>query len=347
MTLGPATVQDAQQTLRPYLPTTRLVPAASLSTNPGQRVYLKLETDLPTGSFKVRGALYALSRQLGRGGVGEVVASSTGNHGAAVAYAARQLGVQATVFLPEGANPIKQRNITREGGRIVEGGRDLSEAFDRASTYALEKKAYFLNDATDPDVPVGAATIAAEILDQLPSASTIVVPMGDTALIRGIARAARRLREDTPTARHSIGSGDSGASLGSSTQSQVAERPPIRIIGVQAERAPSYYLSWTKHQVVGTDSCDTIADGLATRTPVDANVAAIVDLVDDVRLVGEDQMLTAIRHLLIEEHVVSEPSGAAATAAFLQSPDKLDGDTVLLVSGANITVDVLRRALAT
>ena len=314
---GVATVQDAQETLSRYLPTTRLVPAPSLSASPGLRVYLKLEADLPTGSFKARGALYALSRQLSRGGVGEVVASSTGNHGAAVAFAARQLRARATVFLPEGANPVKKRKITGEGGRIVEGGRDLSEAFERASTYALEKKAYFLNDATDPDVPVGAGTIAVEIFEQLPTTATIVVPMGDTALIRGIARAARRLSAS------------------------------VRIIGVQAERAPSYYLSWTKRQVVGTDTCDTIADGLATRTPVDANVAAIVDLVDDVRLVSEDQMLAAIRLLLIEEHVVSEPSGAAATAAFLQSPDKLDGDVVLLVSGANVTLEVLRRALNT
>ena len=314
-------VDDAEQLLARHLSVTRLVPAESLSNLEGgaaggTRVYLKLEPDLPTGSFKVRGALYSLTRQLERGNVTEVVASSTGNHGAAVAYAARQLGVAATIFLPKGANPVKQRRIAAQGGRIVEGGRDLSEAFDRASAYATDRHAFFLNDATDSDVSVGAGTIAAEILDQLPSAATIVVPMGDTALIRGIAGAARRLK------------------------------PPIRIIGVQADRAPSYYLSWKQHRVVGTESCDTIADGLATRTPVDTNVRAIVDLVDDIKLVSEDDMLRAIRHLLIEEHVVSEPSGAAATAAFLQSRDEWSGDVVLMVTGANVTIEVLQRALS-
>jgi threonine dehydratase len=313
---------DARQLLARYLPATRLVPAPSLSRAgagigaEGVKVYLKLEADLPTSSFKVRGALYALSRRLERGPVSEVVASSTGNHGAAVAYAARQLGLAATIFLPVGANPVKRGRIADEGGRIVEQGKDLSEAFARASEYAGEHDAYFLNDATDLDVPVGAGTIATEILDQLPSAAAIVVPMGDTALIRGIAAEARRVA------------------------------PQIRIIGVQAGRAPSYYLSWKQHQVVGTDSCDTIADGLATRTPVDANVRAIVDLVDDIRLVSEEDMLRAIRHLLIAEHVVSEPSGAAATAAFLQTGDGWNGDVVLIVTGANVTVDVLRKALS-
>lgn len=308
-------VTAARQLLRRYLPVTRLVPAPSLSRLTGQDVYLKLEPDLPTASFKPRGALYALSQRFERGPVSEVVASSTGNHGAAVAYAARALGVAATIFLPAGANPVKRGRIADLGARIVEQGRDLAEAFEQASAYATARKAFFLNDATDPDVPIGTATIATEILEQLPSAATIVVPMGDTALIRGIAGAARRLV------------------------------PSIRIVGVQAERAPSYYLSWTKREVVGTESCDTIADGLATRTPVEANVRDIVDLVNEIRLVSEDGMLAAIRHFLIEEHVVSEPSGAAATAALLQSPQGWNGDVVLIVTGANVTLEILQRAL--
>ena len=137
--------------------------------------------------------------------------------------------------------------------------------------------------------------------------------MGDTALIRGLSAAAKQLL------------------------------PEVKIIGVQAERAPSYYLSWKKGTTVSTDTCDTCADGLATRTPDAENVRAIRELVDDVVLVSEEQMLNAIRFLYEHEGVLSEPAGAAATAAFLANPLR-DGPTVLLVSGANISQEVRRQA---
>ena len=312
-----ADVHKARALLARYLAVSRLVPAPSLRGEGSANVFLKLDTELPTGSFKIRGALYALSARRERGPLGEVIASSTGNHGAAVAYAARLLGVRATIFLPANANLVKRKRIADQGATIVERGRDIAAAFENAKEHAAQHpNAFLLNDATDPDLPAGPATIACEIIDQLPSVRTIIVPMGDTALIRGLAAAARQLA------------------------------PSIAVIGVQAERAPAYFLSWQKGQVVGTDTCDTIADGLATRTPDAANVAAIKALLADVRLVTEDAMLRAIRRLLVDEHVVSEPAGAAATAAWLDAPRGLSGDVVLLVSGANVTIDVLRRALA-
>jgi threonine dehydratase len=119
----------------------------------------------------------------------------------------------------------------------------------------------------------------------------------------------------------------------------------VRIIGVQAERAPAYYLSWKEGRVVETETCDTIADGLATRTPEAANVQDVKNLVDDVVLVSEEQMLRAIGTLLVEEHVVAEPAGAASTAALLKSSDGCGDNPVLVVSGANISREVLKRAL--
>ncbi|HYL95702.1 MAG TPA: pyridoxal-phosphate dependent enzyme [Terriglobales bacterium] len=309
-----SSIQSARELLRRYLPVTRLVAAPSLSRPSGARVYLKLESDLPTASFKPRGALYALSVNLERRKVREVVASSTGNHGAAVAYAARLLGVPARIFLPAQANPVKRARIAELGAALVEQGRDISEAFQAASACAQRDGIFFLNDATDPDLPAGPATIACEILEQLPQTDAIYVPMGDTALIRGMATAAKGLS------------------------------PKVRIVGVQAEQAPAYYLSWKENRLVTTDSCDTIADGLATRTPDPQNVQAICELVDDVCLVSEAEMLAAIRHLLIQEHGVAEPAGAAATAAFLKR-GKEPGNVVLLVSGANISPLVLRRAI--
>jgi len=278
-------------------------------------VYLKLESELPTGSFKPRGALHALSVNLARRQIREVIASSTGNHGAAVAYASKVMGVPARIFLPQNPNPVKRARIAQLGAEIVEQGNDIAAACQLASAYARRDGVYFLNDATDPDVPAGTATIACEILDQLPETDAIYVPMGDTALIRGVASAAKHLS------------------------------PRVKIIGVQAENAPAYYLSWKQGSTVNTDTCDTMADGLATRTPDADNVHAIRELADDVRLVSEDQLLAAIRHLLFEEHVVAEPAGAAATAAWLASRgEEGTHNVVLLVTGANIAPDVLQRA---
>ncbi|MGA2095734.1 MAG: pyridoxal-phosphate dependent enzyme [Candidatus Acidiferrum sp.] len=316
MQQGLATIREARVFLAKCFGVTRLVAGPFLSRKTGRRVYLKLEAELPTGSFKVRGALWALAVRLKKGGVEEVVASSTGNHGAAVAYAGKLLGVKARIFLPAGCNPVKRDRIAELGAEIVEsGGADLASAFELAAEYAKRPGVYFLNDATDADLPAGPATIGCEILEQLAEVSSIVVPMGDTALIRGIAAVVKQIA------------------------------PNVKMIGVQAERAPSYYLSWKEGKVVGTETCDTIADGLATRTPDGANVRDVRQLLDDVVLVSEEQMLQAIELLLVEEHVLVEPAGAAATAALLHAPADYGENAVLIMSGANISREVLRRAV--
>jgi threonine dehydratase len=308
---------EAREFLAGRLPETRLITARSLAKNSKQKVYLKLENELPTGSFKVRGALYALHMNMQRRPVAEVIASSTGNHGAAVAYAAKLLGVKARIFLPEKSNPVKRGNIERLGAAIVEKGAiDLAAAFEAASHYANRSGAFFLNDADDPDLPAGPGTIALEILQNAPEVEAIYVPMGDTALIRGVAEAAKQI---------------SGK---------------VRIVGVQSERAPAYALSFKAGYAVATDSCDTIADGLATRTPNGANVEAIRRLVDDIVLVSEPEMIRAIRRLALDEEVIAEPAGAAATAAHLQAGgEERSGDVALLVTGGNVIRDVLQAAI--
>ena len=311
-----AAIRDAERFLAGYFEATRLVAAPYLSERVGKRVWLKLEAELPTGSFKVRGALWGLATRLKRGRVEEVIASSTGNHGAAVAYAAKLLGIKARIFLPAGCNPVKRGRIASLGAETVEsGGTDLAAAFELAQEYAAGPGVYFLDDATDGNLPAGPGTIGCEILEQLRDVGAIVVPMGDTALIRGIAAAVKQIA------------------------------PRVRIIGVQAERAPAYYRSWKEDRVVGTETCDTIADGLATRTPDLANVHDVKKLVDDVVLVGEEAMLRAIEILLVEEHVLAEPAGAASTAALLAGGAEFGDNVVLVVSGANISRDVLRRAV--
>jgi threonine dehydratase len=311
-------VEQARELLRRYLQPTRLVSAESLARSSGVRVHLKIESDLPTGSFKPRGALNALLTNTTQRALRGVVAASTGNHGAAVAYAARVAKVGATIFLPKNSNPVKRVRIVALGGKVVERGTlGQTAASEGAAEFAREHGHYFLDDATDPLVPAGTATIASEILDEIPAPDIIFVPMGDTALIRGVAAEAKR--------RH----------------------PGVRIVAVQAEQAPAYVQSWQQGRVVVTDTCDTIADGLASLHPHEANVTAIRELVDEVRLVSERELLDAIRILLLEEHIVAEAAGAAATAAFLQAPSACAGRSiVLLVTGANVSHEVVRRAVA-
>jgi threonine dehydratase len=309
-------IGEARHFLSQFFPPTRLVFAPTLSRRSNCEVYLKLESDLPTGSFKPRGALFALHCALRENSIREVVTSSTGNHGAAVAYAAGSVGVLATIFLPANPNPIKRGKIADLGANIIEVGKSLTESVAAAHEYAREKNAYLLDDATNPDIPIGTATIASEILEQLPGVNAIYVPVGDTALIRGIAAFTKTTRSD------------------------------ISITGVQAQGAPSYYNCWRTGSMEAPYSCDTIADGLATSRVIRDNVAAIRELVDQMELVTDEEMLEAIRHLFQEEGVKSEPAGAAATAALRKKPLNSPSQTiVLIVSGSNVPPNIFSAAM--
>ena len=314
-------VNDARELLRRFLRPTRLVQAGRLGRDSDTRIYLKLEIDLPTGSFKPRGAIYALMKNIerrsrnGERPIRGVVAASTGNHGSAVAYAARLANLPATIFLPLSPNPIKRSRIIELGATVEEVEWKPESLGNAAAAFAEGHDYYFLNDAIDELVPVGTATIAAEILDDLPEPDVIIVPMGDTALIRGVAGEAKRAF------------------------------PRVKIVGVQAAQAPAYVRSWQQNRVVTTESCDTIADGLATYVPLAPNVRAIRELVNEVSLVSEDEMIHGIRTLLFDEHVVAEPAGAAALAAYLQNQTAYAGrSVVLLVTGSNIPDELLQHA---
>jgi len=291
---------------------TRLIRSDSLSRH-GQNVWLKLESELPTGSFKVRGALYSLARRLEQGRIAEAVAASTGNHGAAVAWAAKRLGTGARIFVPAGANPAKTGKIRALGAELSEAGTTLTQAIRAAEEYAARSGSFLLADAGDGDVPVGAGTMGTEIVQQLPGVDVIYTGVGDTALIRGVARAAKQAK------------------------------PSVRVVGVQSEEAPAYYRSWKSGQLEPTETANTIADGLATTDPLQPNVDVIRRIVDDMQLVSEAELLDAIRYVLYEEHLLIEPAAAAPVAAIRRAPPTA-ANIVLVISGANIAPNVLRRA---
>lgn len=313
-------VRAAQSVLRQVVPESRLAGTDKLSKQGDGWVYLKLESEGPTGSFKVRGAYHAIDVRLKQlnGKLPGVVTSSTGNHGAAVAYAASRLHIPSRVYLPENPNTAKKARIADFGAEIVEVGKYLEETRRHAANFAEESGWYDLVDGSDPEMLPGTATIACEILDKLTRADVIFVPVGDSTLIRGLAFAAKQLR------------------------------PEIKIVGVQAEHAPAYALSFGKGHAISTDLSETIADGLAVRETTEENVREIAALVDEFVLVSEEEMLRAMRHLMIQEHVIAEPAGAAATAAFLKTEaNYANKRAVLIVTGSNVTEELLLRALQT
>ncbi len=309
-------VKATRELLRHVVPVSRMISAASLSSTAGARVFLKLESEGPTGSFKVRGAYHAIQRRMERGALPGVVTSSTGNHGAAVAFSARRLGLPARVYLPEHPNPAKRARIAEHGAEIIETGAFLEATREVAARFAAESGWFNLVDGVEPEMLPGVGTIACEAVEQVPEMDVFFVPVGDSTLIRGVAFAAKQLRSS------------------------------VRIIGVQAERAPAYAVSFREGRAVSTESSDTIADGLAVRQVLEENVREIAALVDEFVLVSEDEMLAAVRHLLLEEHVLAEPAGAAATAALRKCGQVYAGkNVVLLVTGANISEEILSCAL--
>jgi threonine dehydratase len=315
-------VRAAQSVLRQVVPETRLLRTTRLSKPDSDRsgayVYLKLECEGPTGSFKVRGAYHAIDvQQKARGGaLTGVVTSSTGNHGLAVAYAAGKLNLPAKIFLPVNPNPAKRARIAELDAEIVEVGNFLEETRRHAAAFARESGWYDVVDGVDSEMLPGTATIACEILDKLTQVDAIFVPVGDSTLIRGVAFAAKQLQ------------------------------PSVRIVGVQAAKASAYARAFETGKSVSLDSADTIADGLSVRDATAENVREIAGLVDEFRLVEEEEMLAAMRDLILLEHVIAEPAGAATIAAFLKRVDEFAGKrVVLVVSGSNVTEELLVRAL--
>jgi threonine dehydratase len=311
-------VRAAQSVLRQVVPESRLLGTTRLSGKGGAFVYLKLECEGPTGSFKVRGAYCAIDARLKEAGgtLPGVVTSSTGNHGAAVAYAAAKLNLPAKIFLPRDPNPAKRVRIAELGAEIVEAGEFLEETRTHAAAFARESGWYDVVDGVDEEMLPGTATIACEILDKLTQVDAIFVPVGDSTLIRGVAFAAKALRAS------------------------------VRVVGVQASRAPAYARGFAEGKAVSLESADTIADGLSVRDATAENVREIAGVVDEFVLVSEEEMLGAMRRLILTEHVIAEPAGAATTAAFLKREEAFAGKrVVLVVSGSNVTEELLVRAL--
>jgi threonine dehydratase len=310
-------VLRARATLRDVLPRTPTFEYPALSAALGLSLFVKHENHQPVGAFKVRGGVNLVAGLSEAERARGVLAATRGNHGLAVAWAARRFGVRAVIVVPHGNNPEKNEAMRALGAELVEHGRDFDDAREHADALAKRHGYRYVHSANEPALLAGAATVALELFEDVPDLDALVVPVG-------------------------LGSGICGAGIA------LRERSPrTRLVGVQSERAPAIYRSWRERRPVSTPEADTFADGLATRVPQELTLAGILRFVDDFVLVSDAAIAQAIRDLLRYTHNLAEGAGAAPLAAVHSLGAKLAGQRAAMVlSGGNLDSETLRRVLA-
>ena len=308
-------VYRAKKTIAPHISRTPLHYSAGLSELLDAEVYLKHDEYLPLGAFKGRGGINLLANLTDEEKERGVITASTGNHGQSVASACKMFGVRAIICLPENANPNKVAAMQALGAELIFHGDNVDAAREHCDRLAKEEGYRLVHPVNDPLLIAGVATQALETIEDLPDVQVLMVPLGG-------------------------GSGVSGACI-------VAKGidPSIEVLAVQSEQAPAGYLSWKKGEIVEA-AMTTFADGVATGSGYELAQSIIRDLLDDFLLVSDDEIRRAIGTLVEKAHTLAEGAGATALAGAIRYPEKVKGKKVAItVSGANITVDQLRKSL--
>ncbi len=312
-------VRAARDLLSGVTEVTPLAHSRWLADVAGTSVHLKCENLQRAGSFKVRGAYVRMARLSEAERARGVVAASAGNHAQGVALAARQLGIAATIFMPEGAALPKVQATLGYGADVRFEGRDVTAALEAAETFSGETGAVLIHPFDHRDIVAGQGTVGLEILEQHPDVRTILVPLGGGGLAAGIAL----LR---------------------------SERPDIRVLGVQAGSAAAWPASLAGGQPMLTELGPTMADGIAVARPGQVPFDVVHEYVDEVITVGEDTLSTALIGLLERAKLLVEPAGAAGVAALLEHPGEFEGPVATVLSGGNIDalllLEVIRHGLA-
>src|SRR3989440_1376471 len=309
-----AGIWEAYKLLKPNLHHTPLTPSRTLYDITGAEIYLKDENMQRSGSFKVRGASYKLSRLSEQETRCGVIAASAGNHAQGVAIAAAQYKIPCTIVMPETAPLVKVMATQGYGANVVLHGFNYDDAYQRCLELQEETGASFIHAFDDPEVITGQGTLGLEMLTDLPDADAIVVPVGGGGLISGIAIAARALK------------------------------PDITIIGVQAAGAPSCRTSLDSGMLVTLPAITTIADGIAVKRPGTLTFSIIQKLVDDVVLVEDEAIINAVLLLMERCKMVVEGAGATGLAAMLSGVVSLEGKKVLVpLTGGNIDMNLVGR----
>ncbi len=310
-------IRDARDLIGDFVQKTPLVRSDCLSRILDGDVWIKNETVSPIASFKIRGALTEVLRLRGRGELRALVTSSTGNHGQAVAYAAGLVGSPAHVFLPINPNRVKRAAIEAIGAVIHESGADIDYSKQEAWRFANSHGYSFIDDGESLGVMEGAGTVGLEIAESLDNIQAVFIPMGSGTLASGSAAAIKSLQ------------------------------PRARIIAIQAKGSPAMVESFKARRAIEMP-VDTIADGLACREPAILSLRALLAFVDEADVVTDEEMLAGVHALAAAAHVLVEPSGAAGFAGAWKHRASLSGQRVVLVlTGANISMETLRIALET
>lgn len=309
-----ADIWEAHKILKPYLHHTPLAPSRTLHDITGADIYLKAENMQRSGSFKVRGASFKILRLTEKERKKGVIAASAGNHAQGVAIASAQAGISCTIVMPEGAPLAKVMATQGYGARVILHGMTYDDAFQHCLKLQQESGAIFVHAFDDPDVIAGQGTLGLEMLSDLPDADALVVPIGGGGLISGIAIAVKALR------------------------------PNITIIGVQAAGAASTRASLDAGKVHELPTISTIADGIAVKRPGDMTFEIVSQLVDDVVVVEDEAIISAVLFLMERNKMLVEGAGAVGVAALLSGTLKLPGKKVLVpLTGGNIDINLVGR----
>ncbi len=311
-------IEAAMQLIDPVFLHSPQFVSEPLSTELGLSLLCKIETLNPIRSFKGRGADFLMARL--PEAKNQLVCASAGNFGQGLAYAARRCGKSLQVFAATNANPLKLERMRDLGAKVTLSGRDLDEAKDAAKAFALRNGFTFIEDGREPAISEGAATIAVELTQAAQPLNApldaLVVPLGNGALLSGVGTWFK------------------------------AHAPATRLIGVCMTGAPAMEQSWRTHQLVQTNNVRTIADGIAVRVPVPDALKDLAMVVDDVWLIEDDDLLSAMRSAHQHLGIVLEPAGAVGLAAIMKRRDELSGQRVAtILCGGNLTEEQRRRWL--
>nr|WP_242854325.1 threonine ammonia-lyase [Oxobacter pfennigii] len=297
----------AMENLKGIVHKTELIYSEIFSTEFNNHVYIKPENLQTTGSFKIRGAYNKICRLSPKERERGLISSSAGNHAQGVAYAAKRLGVKATIVMPAMTPLIKIEATRKYGAQVVLHGDFYDEAYSKARELEKEEGYTFIHPFDDLDVIAGQGTIAIEILEELKNADAILVPVGGGGLISGVAVAAKSIK------------------------------PDIKIIGVEPEGAMAMKLSLDNDKLISLDTVKTIADGVAVKRPGDITFSIIRDYVDEIVTVTDFEVMEAFLILMEKHKIIGESSGVLSLAGLKKIREK-GKNIVCLVSGGNIDV---------
>lgn len=315
--IGLEDVRAARERIGTHARRTPLLAAGQLSRRVGARTVLKTENLQYTGSFKVRGAYNRLAQLAEAGRAAGVVAASAGNHAQGVAFAARELGIDAVAVMPAGAPLAKIAAVRQYGAEVVLNEGTYDDARERADELARTEGMTLVHAFDDPQVVAGQGTVGLELAEDLPGVRLVVVPLGGGGLSTGVAIAVKGLV------------------------------PEARVVGVQAEACAPYLASIAAHKPIGARSANTICDGIAVKQPGELTLPLVERWIDEVVTVSDDEVAEAMVLLLERSKLVVEGAGAVGVAALMRGKIEppADGEVCAVLSGGNVDASLLAECI--